>query len=1163
MVKKSVRKRQLAAETLGFEKLETRSLFATIAVQATVAGKTPDVLGYNLGHFMPGTNAADWWSYEGIKAARAFISPSDIEPSDDISGTGDGVTDQATFFSRRAALRDNAANPSVSLSNSYINWPAFRDRYANAVGDTNRFTIDFAFSQLRNQGVQLLANITASPSRFPFASDTDWANKWELWQHYYAQGFYLGSTYDVERFSMFNEPNNWTGMTAPDWLRRLSVASDALQSAITDVNARYGKSLVAQIFAPNTANGSTKYIEWGQPAVQSRHTRLDGSADPTWSNLHVYNYQKYSMYPRDVGTSSGYINDIQDLRTLMAPDTVNEPLPIALTEYNVRTASSYDGRPETLDSPSDYAALGANSVALAENDAKQLYLFKFAQTERTGGAYPVTKNGTHYVRNGTTGANNYGGATKAAEVYRLFNKAASGGRSRFAYTSDAGPDIWSLFTYDPASKTYFAFVTNNGTASASLELDVTSLGIPNGNLAIVEEVSGNFSGGVSRVAALSNGRVPAATLGAQSVWLVSIPTQAQAVTTIAASADTVVGDGTSKTTAGGTATNLLVRADGTIDGRRATLLKFPTSSLTPANLQRVLLSVSASTISQSTTAQAHLYGLQDDSWNESSTWSSLTSALRQGIVAGNQINHNVVANQGTTTRMLGQIVVSSATAAERQFDVTEFVRSQSDGFVSFLVLQDHRWDVALPSLTTGDTQADGIKIASREAGSSGPLLRVLTQTETPVFVTQPASQTVTAGQPVTFTASANGAGTLAYQWYRNNVAIQGATATNYTLATTSIADTLSRFSVTVTNAFGTATSNEAVLTVQASTKFFVVDSTSDRNYRYADSGSFNSSSATVTANSNSTGIASNPDGSRLWVIDSNKVVYVYDSAMNSQGSWTPGGLRTPTGISVSGNDVWVVDSGNKRVYLYANAANRTSGTQTATRSFSLNKTNSAPQDLVTDGTTVWVTQSGSSDRIFVYRASDGASLGNWAIDPLNSSPVGITLDPSGASSSLWVVDNGTDRVYEYSSARSRLSGSQLAFTSFALNSGNTNPQGIADPPTARLTSGVSSGPERHRATVDNLRFAVALRNDRRQEERLPLSDYEKSKRKLFEAISPEDERLALLTERFSKTRDTNSQRSSADDHRGRNEAPKSQAAWERVTGKLLDKLFADLSSLLG
>ncbi|MFM8475621.1 MAG: hypothetical protein ACKOEO_07455, partial [Planctomycetaceae bacterium] len=179
------------------------------------------------------------------------------EPVDDIAGAGDGVVDQATFMARRAALRANAANPSVPLDNTYINWPAFRERYANAIGDTNRFSIDSAFSQLRSQGIDLLANITASPGRFPLAGDTDWANKWELWQHYYAQGFYLSNSYAVQRFSMFNEPNNWTGMTPGDWQRRLSIASDALQTAVIDVNARFGKSLTARIFAPNTANGST------------------------------------------------------------------------------------------------------------------------------------------------------------------------------------------------------------------------------------------------------------------------------------------------------------------------------------------------------------------------------------------------------------------------------------------------------------------------------------------------------------------------------------------------------------------------------------------------------------------------------------------------------------------------------------------------------------------------------------------------------------------------------------------------------------------------------------------------------------------------------------------------------------------------------------------
>lgn len=91
----------------------------------------------------------------------------------------------------------------------------------------------------------------------------------------------------------------------------------------------------------------------------------------------------------------------------------------------------------------------------------------------------------------------------------------------------------------------------------------------------------------------------------------------------------------------------------------------------------------------------------------------------------------------------------------------------------------------------------------------------------------------------------------------------------------------------------------------------------------------------------------------------------------------------------------------------------------------------------------------------------GALVGNWTIDSANKAPTGLTIDPSGSSQSIWIVDNGTDRVYEYTNSRSRNSGSQTAALSFALASGNTNPQGIADPPAP-----ASAGPTSVASTLD-------------------------------------------------------------------------------------------------
>jgi hypothetical protein len=102
---------------------------------------------------------------------------------------------------------------------------------------------------------------------------------------------------------------------------------------------------------------------------------------------------------------------------------------------------------------------------------------------------------------------------------------------------------------------------------------------------------------------------------------------------------------------------------------------------------------------------------------------------------------------------------------------------------------------------------------------------------------------------------------------------------------------------------------------------------------------------------------------------------------------------------------------------------------------------------VTDGTSFWVVD-GTAHMVFKYTLS-GSLLGSWSIDPADAHPTGITINPNNVSD-IWIVDNGTDKVYQYIGAASRTSGSQNAGATFALATGNTNPQGIADPPTADM-----------------------------------------------------------------------------------------------------------------
>ncbi len=98
-------------------------------------------------------------------------------------------------------------------------------------------------------------------------------------------------------------------------------------------------------------------------------------------------------------------------------------------------------------------------------------------------------------------------------------------------------------------------------------------------------------------------------------------------------------------------------------------------------------------------------------------------------------------------------------------------------------------------------------IALKILGGGGPLA--------PSITTQPQNQTVAAGQTATFTVAASGTGPLAFQWKKNGSPIGGATSASYTTPATTTTDSGAAFLCVVTNAVGSASSNAALLTVNA------------------------------------------------------------------------------------------------------------------------------------------------------------------------------------------------------------------------------------------------------------------------------------------------------------------------------------------------------------
>lgn len=811
---------------LGMPEKEVRAQ-ETVTLGTATNGVTPSQVGYNLGHFTDSGNAFDWFRYAGVKAARIFISASQVQGQ----GTSPGksrVTNQASFFTTIQQARAGGTG-----NTNYIRWADFTYNFTDTSG-ANRIQYDYAFRRFTALGVEVLANITASPSTFPILDlNTDWAGKWELWQHYYAQAYVLSRDYGIRRFGMFNEPNNWTGMTPENWLLRLRICSDAIQAAVADMNFTHGKNLTALIYAPNTANGQEKYNTgtdtWGRDAVLNRRLQLDGSSSPSWNLFHIYNYQKYTTRTFAEGSLSGYIEDVLGLAGLIQAELgAEQPYPLMLTEYNVRTGANYDTTTNNQDTPLDYVSLGANSIALTTHGADGLYLFKFGQTESGGTNYGVAKNGTHYVQtNGTV--KNYGGATKAAEVFRLFQKAAGQGRPRLAFTTTLGAatntstGLWTLATRDTNRNLSHVYLANKNTNAVALQLNLASLGLTNRVPVFCEAVGPGASGGGYFAGNLgANGLISMGSIPAQSVCLVTLPSTAAGLASFEAEEDAELADGTGKNLPGGSRSALQVRSDGTTNGRRVVLLKIPIAQTEMASFRAFYLDLEVAGTTNSP-VQSHLYGLQQDSWNEADvTWAGSSGFLRQGVPAGSQISNNCVINTGSNppARLLGQLVTISTNSSRLWVDVTEFVHSQNDGYASFLVAQDHRWDFSAEPISTrsaGDLQTGGMVVTSRERLGSGPRLIGITAaapTNPPMILSHPADSFASPGGSVTLVVTADESLPVTYQWRKDGALMAG--ATNRTLVLNGVTSAeAGAYTVDVVTQNGTNTSVAGFVSIVA------------------------------------------------------------------------------------------------------------------------------------------------------------------------------------------------------------------------------------------------------------------------------------------------------------------------------------------------------------
>jgi putative cofactor-binding repeat protein len=118
-----------------------------------------------------------------------------------------------------------------------------------------------------------------------------------------------------------------------------------------------------------------------------------------------------------------------------------------------------------------------------------------------------------------------------------------------------------------------------------------------------------------------------------------------------------------------------------------------------------------------------------------------------------------------------------------------------------------------PAATAPDNGATFDVLVTNVVTTKTSISVTLTVNAPPSITGPPASQTVSVGQTATFMVAVTGGTPLSFQWQANGTNIPGATSSSYTTQATALTDNGTVFTVTASNAAGSALSGPALLTV--------------------------------------------------------------------------------------------------------------------------------------------------------------------------------------------------------------------------------------------------------------------------------------------------------------------------------------------------------------
>jgi len=388
-----------------------------------------------------------------------------------------------------------------------------------------------------------------------------------------------------------------------------------------------------------------------------------------------------------------------------------------------------------------------------------------------------------------------------------------------AYNSVAGATVFNVVATPtaatPTSGSANTTFTINGTVGTAVDIGITESGAP----AILKSwrVTGTLPTGLSVV-----GGNPVNVVAPYKMTINGTPSASGTYSVTVTGYDDVNG-------MGGNSAHVTIAF--TITGGVATA---PSITTQPANA-----TVTAGA-SASFTVAASGNPMPTYQWQKGGvTISGATSATYSiaSTVTGDAGNYTAVATNtsGSVTSTAAALTVNAALAAPAITTSPMDATVTAGNSVTFTVVASgnpaptYQWQKSgvnisgatsatytIPSVGAGDA-GNYAAVATNSRGSvtsASATLTVSAVLTAPSITTQPLSQTVTAGNSVTFTAAASGNPTPTYQWQKSGANISGATSATYSIASTVVGDA-GNYAVVATNSNGSATSTTAALTVSA------------------------------------------------------------------------------------------------------------------------------------------------------------------------------------------------------------------------------------------------------------------------------------------------------------------------------------------------------------